>query len=212
MTLPRLTPQICFPPVSVSAKHHPEMNPWNNSAPRLTCKGGATAETNVPIKAARGAADICRYTGSRAPRHLCKSLNAEEAVFIRPECFQDGPSSGRVYPCQLAAGPAGTWGAPPASHYITGTETLPSRGHRLAVNVLQAPQSPNRSAEKNALTQTAHLKGPVCEILWHPVVKKHIALKKKYIYTHPKVLYIGLSFPHSHAFIHARRRLSPLSC
>lgn len=45
---------------------------------------------------------------------------------------------------------------PPASHYIKETSTLPSRGHRLAVNVLRRVQT--ELPKKNAPTRAALLK------------------------------------------------------
>lgn len=55
--------------------------------------------------------------------------DAEEAFFINQECFQDRPSSGKVYLCQIEGWLMGH--RAPASHYIKKTEKLHSKGHEL---------------------------------------------------------------------------------
>lgn len=65
------------------------------------------------------------------------SPNAEGALFINQECFQDWPSSGKVYSCQTEGWLMGP--RAPASHYIKKTERLRSKGQELLVNAHRSP-------------------------------------------------------------------------
>lgn len=166
------------------------------SSPHL--QGRSRSSNKWADKSCEGAADICRYTGSRAPRHLCKSLNAEEAVFIRPECFQDGPSSGRVYPCQMAGGPAGTWGPLPL---ITLRRPRRSPAEATGWRLMCSAESKQSSLKKCSDTGGT-LKGPVCEIWWHLVVRKYIRIRIRIRLINPEENFVLNSAPFNIKTVH----------
>lgn len=83
------------------------------------------------------------------------SPNAEEAFFINQECFQDGPSSGKVYSCQIEGWLMGH--RAPAFHYIKKTEKLRSKGQELLVNAAGAPVRTDILHFDSQLTQGTHL-------------------------------------------------------
>lgn len=77
-------------------------------------------------------AEIDRGAGSCTVGHPCCVPNEKEALLIKPECFVEGPSSGRVYLCQVEGWPTGTRGSCP---FITlrGTDSI-LKGMWLSVN------------------------------------------------------------------------------
>lgn len=136
------SPQICFPPVSLFAEHC-KISPWNNSAPSLTCEGGVTAETNGPVKTARGQQIYVGIQGHGRQGTCATLLMQRRWSSLGRSASRMGLHQVECIHVRWRLVSARPWG-PPASHYIKETESLPSRGHQLAVNVLWAPQSADR--------------------------------------------------------------------
>lgn len=147
-------PQICFPPVSVSAEHR-GMNPWNNSNPLLTCKGGVAAQTNGPIKAARGQQIYVGIQG-HGRRDTCASpLMQRRRSSLGQSASRMGLHQGECIRVRWRAVRRGRGGPLPL---ITLRRPRRSPAEATSWRLMCSAESKQSSLKKNALTRAALLK------------------------------------------------------